>query len=761
MAFEGTKNPQKSFKTSVSRGVRQKPPSLVGVKVKAKKPPVIILIDDDGIDRTPKELDPYVYEFTKERQIHAISATEFAEAGQLGSKSTALDKQKADAKGEGSTIKKSMSQFALNESFVSTPDDRIMTQQDDLETFLNEDGKKVQKDVKPPSEINLKLYETETITLLDIKSVQEVKDSQEGDLVMEDNEHYEFLTVGKGKHRRMIHTGVQTLPIVTKMRNNDCPRIKMINSGVYTSNWEMYDSLHATKDIINDKEEENEDVLTTGDAGNVDIYKMSQEERDMLKIIKSERFQQALCIMERLLANNCYNEQQKIFKDISESETYIEDTAKYQYNLVLLWTFANGSEKENPVIDFEWNPENKDILAVAHGKFYNTDHIPGIINIWNIKNPVAPERHYVLDFPVTGLSFSKKDSNILGVSLYNGRVLLIDISSRELLVKAESALIDYYTMDIPRQIQFISPKSVDSSIPDEFFVSYETGRVLLFSTTSTRYLKHQMIMRTPKVKGKTKGIQTLRTCSKVSAPLSRFAGAIVLKQHPYDPTIYYVGTTDGAIHTCSRNYLNQHIDVFQAHDGPVNNFSIHPFCNSIFLTTGSDFNSRIWLEGIPEPLFEASYSLSVPVDMSFSPSHPTCFAIIRQNCVYIWDFQRKALKPQSITMMPTKAICTKVSFRENGKCLIVGDRSGAVHVYNLQNVPYPPFFPENLLLISVKKHMFNKPHAIMKLKNVLGRGFIWERLHELKIAGKPKNNETKETNEDDNEYQCKFSLPKQ
>lgn len=79
----------------------------------------------------------------------------------------------------------------------------------------------------------------------------------------------------------------------------------------------------------------------------------------------------------------------------------------------------------------DWNPKNRDVLAVGYGRFYFKDPDVGMVMIWNIKNPVQPERTYHFPASVTSLQFSKTQSYALAVGLYNGRLEVIDISKRQ------------------------------------------------------------------------------------------------------------------------------------------------------------------------------------------------------------------------------------------------------------------------------------------------------------------------------------------
>lgn len=65
----------------------------------------------------------------------------------------------------------------------------------------------------------------------------------------------------------------------------------------------------------------------------------------------------------------------------------------------------------------DWNPTNEDVLAVAYGKFYFSNNIAGMVMVWNVKNPVQPERHYSFKPSVTTVKFSQENSNLLAIGI--------------------------------------------------------------------------------------------------------------------------------------------------------------------------------------------------------------------------------------------------------------------------------------------------------------------------------------------------------
>lgn len=110
----------------------------------------------------------------------------------------------------------------------------------------------------------------------------------------------------------------------------------------------MYDTYQEAEDELSE-ESSGSDVQDTemhklDDLSSVDSYRVSSDEKQLSKLFKNLKFLEAVCVMERLLANNCYNEQQKRFIGLSDPGAFRENI-EYKYNLDLLWTFANSDTK--------------------------------------------------------------------------------------------------------------------------------------------------------------------------------------------------------------------------------------------------------------------------------------------------------------------------------------------------------------------------------------------------------------------------------
>ncbi|CAG9854716.1 unnamed protein product [Phyllotreta striolata] len=711
---------EKHHRVSMVSTQHSRKPILVGKKKPIK---VIIVYNELGENVTPKPLNPDIF-LSRDRQssVHEIVDYGMSESSttQLSksSQSAVRFKQEMEKQGIGhSTVQYRGSMQALVcDAYLDAflPEEERF---DDTEVLPATVGtvKPIFKERKIPTSVSLILNETSTFFLLDITSTTEIKETDEGILVEQDNELYDFLTIGKGKHRKVVQTEAQTMAMVLKTRNTSYEKVKTQPGSAFASVYDMYDTLletkeeHEEEDVEEDEEEVEEGNVKLEESGSVDSIKLSADEKCMSKLIKNPKFLDACIVMERLLANNCFNEQQKVFMGLSEPDPFRENI-QYKYRLNLLWTFANNDTIGKSVNCCDWNPANKGILAVGYGKFYFHDNVTGLILIWNIKNPVQPERKYSFQQPVTTLQFSKGTPALLAVGFYNGSVKILNICSRETMIIGENVPTFEPCWDISWQYGRNERRNEELVM-----VTFDDGKIGAYSIQ--RKLQMSQLMRVGKADGKLKGYEAMKKCTSLSIPVSRYASAFFVCFHPFDPSLYFVGTNEGTIHKCSLNYLSQHLDVFLAHEGSVHEMKFSPFFKQIFATCGDDWHTRIWAEGIPEPILTIGGMQSVE-GLDWSPTHSTMVVVIRSSNIEIWDVQRKVYEAQSITASPTGSRNTVVQFTESGRCLIVGDTDGNVHFFSLEDMPFVPFFQENLLSDSLARVLITNPQVLASLKKL-------------------------------------------
>lgn len=66
--------------------------------------------------------------------------------------------------------------------------------------------------------------------------------TSEGQVVKEENERYEYITVGAGSNRKLADAETQTTKIYKKSRSTYKEGPKRVNKGTFVNNWVMYDT---------------------------------------------------------------------------------------------------------------------------------------------------------------------------------------------------------------------------------------------------------------------------------------------------------------------------------------------------------------------------------------------------------------------------------------------------------------------------------------------------------------------------------------
>lgn len=295
-----------------------------------------------------------------------------------------------------------------------------------------------------------------------------------------DNEHYDYLTIGKGRNRKTTDAEIQTYVNLLKTRSTVARRPKRNNDYAFASMWDMYDTY----------DQENQETATMSVPEELTIFEDSEllddSEDQMKKLVQNPNFQHCVLVMERVLANNVYNQQQKRFRGIIAQDPF-RPNIEFKYDLDLLWTFKSLSTKGHPVTTMQWHPINNDILAVGYGIFFYTEKKPGTVYCWNVKNPSQPEREFHFKIPVTSLSFSPFEPNLLAVGLYDGTVAILDICRKNvemLMVTTPSTTSSYQPI---WAIEWFLPD--DYNINDNHVITVcEDGKVSGFIATKTNDL---------------------------------------------------------------------------------------------------------------------------------------------------------------------------------------------------------------------------------------------------------------------------------
>ncbi|XP_033230208.1 WD repeat-containing protein 78-like isoform X2 [Belonocnema kinseyi] len=531
-----------------------------------------------------------------------------------------------------------------------------------------------------PDKVTIILKETETFFIFEMPQLTEDQRTPEGAAVLAENERYKYITVGAGSNRKLADAETQTPQVHTKPRGTYLGRNMRRNQGTFVSNWEMSDTYQSLETM-----EEVNGLLYPRSAkskkrvehqGVSHKFPKVENQADVLSIddqlhciYLKPSFREATHVMLRILASNLYITAQKRFTGLIKQDPYAMNL-EFTYSLDLLWTFSSVMVQGRPVTCFCWSYENPNVLAVGYGALKSSEVKDGILVLWCAKNPSYPGRNYFFDSPISSLDWSKEKPNLLATGFYDGTVRVIDVTGKETMVVQQSQRKTSPTYEPHWQVQWWSGD--DHFDQQEFiYTSNQDGRVFCYRTGEDFICME--VMKVARIEGKIEGVKKTVHGIFYDVPISRNPGALVLRKHPTLNSIYFVGTDEGCVHRCSTNYLHQHIDSFLAHDGPIYSMEFSPYCPKIFLTAGADWCTRIWADGIMEPLITLSTKMAWVRSATWCPTNSTIIATIVNNEICIWDIKRKTYKPTSITILPKESTLLLLEFTKNGNQLVAAD----------------------------------------------------------------------------------------
>ncbi|EQB78888.1 hypothetical protein CB1_001435008 [Camelus ferus] len=208
------------------------------------------------------------------------------------------------------------------------------------------------------------------------------------------------------------------------------------------------------------------------DIENVILAKIhNDEENHSDAVLKSDKFQQDLFFMERVIMENIFRpklaayRQLPVLKELEpeESEIFLEgekleeieeevkkeeeeemeigsEQSTIPANLERLWSFSCDLTKGLNVSSLAWNKTNPDLLAVGYGHFGFKEQKRGLACCWSIKNPMWPERTYQSPYGVTAVDFSIGAPNLLAVGYHNGTIAIYNVQSNSNVPVLDSSL---------------------------------------------------------------------------------------------------------------------------------------------------------------------------------------------------------------------------------------------------------------------------------------------------------------------------------
>ncbi|XP_055915399.1 dynein axonemal intermediate chain 4 [Eupeodes corollae] len=560
--------------------------------------------------------------------------------------------------------------------------------------------------------IKIYLRQTKDILLFEQRSTTVPFGTEDAERVEKENTAYDYITKGKGRLRRKADSEAQTTNVLYKSRDVNTDTIRKINAASYVSNFDMFDTYHQFQPV--------KSSLKMDDSKSLDVmtYKVGGVD-PCEQIGLLPEFNIAQMVTQRILAGNVFKEQQRRFRNMYMPDP-LSMNVKYLYRAEVLWTLWPRSEdKERLAVScMSWCPSNGDILAVGNGVFSCApEYSPkrGYVCIWSIKNPVNPEKFFEYKSSVVSVEFSPFRPQLLAIGLYDGRVEVRDITINRECIVAISQRESSPGYQPVTDIKWIPLDAGETSEIEPFLAVSQDGSVMKYRIINSPHLLSYCHAVLNRVEGSPEGIPVERPSNALEAVRQPQLLGITLD--PLVEDIFYVISNEGVIYKCSTNYPQQHLSLWQTHEGPVYYMEFSPWSPKLFLTCGDDWCIRIWIDGIFKPLITLTDSFS-PINCAcWSKTHSTVIVSINRKYVEIWDIRRSTLKPMSSKRLE-RPYNTMTKFSNCGRSIAVGNEQGATFVCALEDMPFPPHFQYEELEKAISDALMPYPDLGAEFKSV-------------------------------------------
>ncbi|XP_024257640.1 dynein axonemal intermediate chain 4 [Oncorhynchus tshawytscha] len=579
------------------------------------------------------------------------------------------------------------------------------------------------------------LIESETLWLLHMPAVSVSVDSEEAVSVKERNNLYMELCKNRMGNDKYVERSMQTFNGAPKTKEVQSEAITMVDAATTATTWDMYDSFRSAglgeaalspdtdkasvPEIVSNHRldptrapERTMSVISTTSIASASSSRIemepfvvpSEDEPDPELVLQSEKFQQDLFVMERIILENIYQPKLAAYRQLPtledpdsvpkvvptvvsrREESSLDEESTLTPALERLWSFSCELTSGHNVSSMAWNKRNPDLLAVGYGQFDFKDQKSGLICCWSLKNPTWPERVFTCESGVTTLDFSASNASQLAVGMHDGSIATYNVESREKTPVIDSSDCAHKHTSPVWQVRWIDhERGASGEDKGETLISVSAdGRISKwFLRKGLDCIDLMKLKRTRNEKAKK---QVGDKEKKSEALISRQAPGLCFDFHPTDSNIYLAGTEEGHIHKCSCSYNEQFLETYIAHKGPLYRITWSPFCSDVFLSCSSDWTIQLWRQDLFTPVLGFTSTQSAVYDVMWSPKWATVFGAVNEGRVEIWDLGASILDPTIVSLASPGVKLTSLLFATETDCILVGDSDGQVGVYQLKNL---------------------------------------------------------------------------
>ncbi|XP_029309687.1 WD repeat-containing protein 78-like isoform X2 [Cottoperca gobio] len=562
------------------------------------------------------------------------------------------------------------------------------------------------------------ISETDSISLLDISSTVVSVDADDAEAILERNNQYAEVCRIRTGNDKYVDRSVQTLNGTAKNKQVQSDSPVLVDTATTVTTWDLYDIL-----ISPEKDEEvcspelgradyPEAVVNTSKGAERSVSVGSTDstasaasslkeveafgnsinaEPDLQLIMLSEKFQHCSLVMESSILGNTFQPKLAAYRQlpvIEDPDSVVkpgtEEDTESPPAVERLWAFSCELSRGRSISSMAWNKRNPDLLAVGYAAFSSSNHKPGLVCCWSLKNPTWPERFIHCDSAVTSLDFSSSNPSQLAVGMQDGTITIYSVKSPD----NKSWFIS--SSECPNK--HLDPVWQIRWTQQELSVTGEEKVESLFSVAADGRISKWFVcnngldcidlMKLKKIHNIKKKAGGIKTESVVSA----LTPGLCFDFHPTDSSVYLVGTWEGLVHRCSCSNSQLFLETYRKHFCPVNCIAWSPLSPDVFLSCSSDWTIQLWKSDLQNPVFGFSSTQRAVCDIKWSPKWATVFGAVNEGQLEIWDLNSSILDPIIVQPAAAGVKMKSLLFATQTDCVLVGDSDGQVTVYQLKNL---------------------------------------------------------------------------
>eukprot|EP00918_Siedleckia_nematoides_P049891 GHVU01109260.1.p1 GENE.GHVU01109260.1~~GHVU01109260.1.p1 ORF type:complete len:711 (+),score=130.97 GHVU01109260.1:17-2149(+) len=433
--------------------------------------------------------------------------------------------------------------------------------------------------------------------------------------------------------------------------------------------WEIYD---AYQEDFEKQEKNKEKKVIPG-------RKEEETKRKKLTVVDSQsddisKIARAAKIVERMVNQNT-------FDDVAQDFKYWEDVSdeyrEQEGTLLPLWKFSHEKAKKLAVTALAWSPKYKDLFGVGYGSYDFSKQLNGMLLFYSLKNPSYPEYVYTTESGVMCIDIHKEHPYLVAVGFYDGSVGVFNIVENKTEPVYQSTAKNGKHTDPVWQVRW-QKDDLDNNL--NFYSVSSDGRVVSWTIVKNELHYTDII----KLR-----LDDVPNEGPDGTELVTLGGGTAFDFHKEKDYNFLVGTEEGKVHSCSKNYSSQFLETYSAHHMAVYRVAWNCFHSNIFITCSADWSVKIWdaSSKSSEPVFTFDLNSSVG-DVSWAPYSSTVFAAVTADGkVHVFDLNTnkyEAICEQTV-VAKKKTKLTHIAFNPSDAIVVVGDDRG--HVTSLKLSP--------------------------------------------------------------------------